>query len=568
MDNSLLNIKNLRVKYKLEDESIRGVDGLSLSIKRGESLGVIGESGSGKSSLAMAIMGLIKEPNRVKGEILFRGKDINSLGKKELNKLRWKKMALVFQNSLDILNPLLTIHEQIDEVLRRHTGLSNGDIQARISYLLEEVGLSPDLASSYPHELSGGMRQRVLISMALACEPELLIVDEPTSALDMVSKNEIIKLLSELHRENNFALLVISHELDTVLKLTSNIAVMYSGTIVERGPSREVIIEPMHSYTKGLLNSSPAINPFGDMWGIPNELAGAEKSGCPFRARCTQTIDLCREKRPGLKYISKSREVACNRGGIATILESSDISKAYKTKSRSVRACVDCHIEVKSGEIVALIGESGSGKTTLAKILAGILKADKGKVFFEGEALDGNNFTSRERGIQIVFQDPFSSLNERLSVKEIIAEPMKVIKKMTIDSLEDDLREILREVQLENDDKFLNRKCHTLSGGQRQRLSLARALILRPKLLIADEISSMLDPSTQANILRLLKSLQNEKSFSMVYITHDLAVARKIADRIYVMSEGEIVEEGLASKVFSNPRHEYTRRLVEEGMII
>lgn len=568
MDNSLLNIKNLRVKYNLDDEVIKGVDDLSFSMRRGESLGIIGESGSGKSSLAMAIMGLIKEPNQVKGEILFHGEDINSLGKKKLDMLRWKKMAIVFQNSLDILNPLLTIHEQIYEVLARHTDLSKVEIHERIADLFARVGLKADLAGSYPHELSGGMRQRVLIAMALSCEPELLIVDEPTSALDMISKNEIIKLLSDLYKENKFALLVISHELDTVLKLTSNIAVMYSGTIVERGYTSEVIREPMHVYSKGLLNSSPAINPFGDMWGIPNQLREGEKNGCPFRNRCTQTIDLCKEERPSLKYVSKDREVACNRGGIASILKASGISKTYKSKHRSVRACIDCDIEVKSGEIVALIGESGSGKTTLAMILAGILISDKGEILFEESPVDGNNFTSRENGIQIVFQDPFSAINEKLSVKEIISEPLKIIKKMSADSLEDDIRKILREVQLPNDDSFLNRKCYTLSGGQRQRVSLARSLIVRPKLLIADEISSMLDPSTQANILRLLKKLQNEKGFSMLYITHDLAVARKIADRIYVMSEGKILEDGVASKIFLNPRHEYTKELVGEAINI
>lgn len=565
MENSLLTVEKLVVKYNLDNEIIKGVDDLSFSIKKGESLGIIGESGSGKTSMAMAIMGLIKDPGEVKGNIIFNGKDINGLGKKQLNFLRWKKIAIVFQNSLDVLNPLLTIHEQIYEVLVKHTKLSEKAIHERIHDLFIKVGLSLDIIYSYPHELSGGMRQRVLIAMALSCEPELLIVDEPTSSLDMVSKNEIIKLLSDLYKDNKFALLVISHELDTILKLTSNICVMYSGTIVERGKTSEVITNPMHTYTKGLLNSSPAINPFGDMWGIPNERITSDNLGCPFKDRCTQSIDLCKFQKPKLKYITKDREVACNRGGIVRILKASNISKAYKTKVRPLKACINCAMEIKSGEIVALIGESGSGKTTLASILAGILKSDKGQVLFEENLVSGNNCTSRENGIQMVFQDPFSAINEKLSVIEVISEPLKIMKKLSGDSLESLVRKTLKEVQLPNDNKFINRKCYTLSGGQRQRVSLARSLIVKPKLLIADEISSMIDSSTQANILRLLKKLQNEKGFSVLYITHDLAVARKIADRIYVMSKGKIVETGSSAKIFFKPQDDYTKRLIAQG---
>lgn len=568
MNNSLLNIKNLSVKYKLEDGMIKAVDNLNLAIDKGESLGIIGESGSGKTSIAMAIMGLIKKPSEVKGKILYNGEDINGLSKKQMDEYRWKKMALVFQNSLDILNPLLTIHEQIYEVLDRHTNLSKIEINERIDELLIKVGLNLDITYCYPHELSGGMRQRVLIAMALSCEPDLLIVDEPTSALDMISKTEIIKLLSDLYKESNFALLVISHELDTVLKLTSNICVMYAGSVVERGKTSQVITSPRHTYTKGLLNSSPAINLFGDMWGIPDERKKFEDIGCPFKNRCTQSIEICESKKPSLAYISTNREVACNRGGIVTVLRGENISKRFKCKDRSIDACVDCDINIKSGEVVALIGESGSGKTTLASILSGIGSPDKGEIIFEDNLVKGNNFTSKVNGMQMVFQDPFSALNEKLSIKEAIAEPLKIIKNIPLDSMEDKIKNILREVQLPDDDIFLDRKCYTLSGGQRQRVSLARSLIVEPKILIADEISSMLDPSTQANILRLLKKLQNEKGFSMLYITHDLAVARKIADRIYVMSEGKIVENGTSSKIFSNPEHKYTKKLIGQGLNI
>lgn len=568
MNNSLLNIKDLSVEYSVEGEILKAVDNLGLSINRGESLGIIGESGSGKTSLAMAIMGLIKEPAKVKGEILIDGEEINGLPKKQLNLLRWKKIAIVFQNALDILNPVLTIYEQIYEVLKQHTALLKYEIDEKIKDLFIKVGLEPGLLQCYPHQLSGGMRQRVLIAMALSCEPELLIVDEPTSALDMVSKNEIIKLLSELYRENNFALLVISHELDTVLKLTSKVCVMYSGSIVERGDTSQVIKNPIHTYTKGLLNSSPAVNPFGDMWGIPQEIKRYESRGCPFKNRCTQSIEICGDIKPSLKKVSENREVACNRGGIVTILRGENITKTFKCKDRALRACNGCDIQVRSGEIVALIGESGSGKTTLASILVGILKSDQGKVLFEDKTVNGNNFTSKENGMQMVFQDPFSAINEKLSIRQVISEPLNIIRKALPISLESEIKQILEDVQLPSDDNFINRKCYTLSGGQRQRVSLARSLIAKPKILIADEISSMLDPSTQANILRLLKKLQNEKGFSMLYITHDLAVARKIADRIYVMSKGEILENGTAAKVFLNPENLYTKKLIATALNI
>ena len=566
MNQPLLTVNNLTVEYHIKGTSLRGVDDLSFSLHKGESFGIIGESGSGKTSMAMAIMGLIKSPCKAIGNIVLDGKEINGLSQKDLELIRWKKIAIVFQNSLDILNPLLRIYEQLYEVMAKHTDLSKGQINEKIALLLTQVGLEPTLSSSYPHELSGGMRQRVLIAMALSCDPDVLIVDEPTSALDMVSKNQIIGLLSQLHKEKQFAMLVISHELDTVLQLTSNLGVMYGGFLVEKGMTKDVIENPKHSYTKGLLNASPAVNPFGDMWGIPGERAGHVHSGCPFQNRCTQSIDLCKKEKPSLEHVEANREVACNRGGIVTILKARDISKSFHCSDRSVTACNQCHMDIKSGEIVALIGESGSGKTTLASILSGMTRADLGEVLFEDHLVSGNNFTAREHGIQMVFQDPFSAINEKLTIGQAIGEPLKIIKGISSASLEREIANILRDVQLPSDAAFISRKCHTLSGGQRQRVSLARSLMTKPRLLIADEISSMLDPSTQANILRLLKQLQNQKGFSMLYITHDLPLARKIADVVYVMSEGKIVEFGPTAQVFTAPKSPYTQRLIGAGI--
>lgn len=565
MNRPLLKIENLSVEYEIDNEIIKGVNDLNLSINEGERLGIIGESGSGKTSMAMAIMGLIKAPGIVKGSICYDEKDINKLSKDELNTLRWKKIAIVFQNSLDVLNPLLTIHEQIYEVVIRHTELSKSKANKKVIALLKSVGLNSDLKNCYPHQLSGGMRQRVLIAMAIACDPELLILDEPTSALDTISKNEIIELILNLYEKNKFALLAISHELDTILKLTSRMAVMYSGSIVEKGHTLEIIKNPMHTYTRGLLNSSPSLNPYADLWGIPNRSKKLKNIGCPFRSKCTQSIELCKKNKPKLKYISLEREVACNRGGIVTLLQGKDIEKTYKYKGKTISACKNCEIEIKSGEVIVLIGKSGSGKTTLAGILAGIIKPNSGYISFDNTLVSGNNFTSKENGIQMVFQDPFSAINENLNIREVIGEPLEIIKKYSHDEIEEKIIKVLEEVQLPKDKKFLLRKCHTLSGGQRQRVALARSLIMEPKLLIADEISSMLDPSTQANILRLLKKLQNEKGFSMLYITHDLGVARKIANKVYVMNNGKILERGNSVKIFSQPENDYTKKLVEKG---
>lgn len=566
MYKSLLRVEHLSVDYKLNNGEVNAVRDVSFSLNQGDSLGIIGESGSGKTSLAMALMGLIKEPGEVRGNVYYEDVDINSLSKREIKSIRWNKIALVFQNSLDVLNPLLTIYEQISEVIVKHLKLSKENTSKRVKELLKMVGLSIETKDYYPHQLSGGMRQRVLIAMALACDPEVLIVDEPTTALDAVYKNEIIKLLSELHEEKKFALLVISHELETISHITSKVNVMYSGCILEKGITSEVLKNPMHTYTRGLLDSSPVINPYRDLWGIPGESGGSKESGCPFRKRCTQSIEICNTRVPKLEYVSLERQVACHRGGIVTLLEGKNINKTYKNKKTSVKACENCSIKIRSGEIVALIGESGSGKTTLAGILSGTILPQGGEVVFEEKLVSGNNCTSIKNGMQIVFQDPFSSINERFSIEEAISEPLRIIKEDSYEKIKIEVKKALEEVQLPNDENFLNRKCYTLSGGQRQRVSIARSLVMRPKLLIADEITSMLDPSTKANIIRLLKGLQNKNGFSMLYITHDLPIARKIADRVYVMHNGKIVEQGIASKIFSAPADDYTKKLVKKGM--
>ncbi|MCS4470174.1 ABC transporter ATP-binding protein [Clostridium botulinum] len=556
----LLIVRDLSVYYENE-KLYKAVDNVSFTLKTGENIGVIGESGSGKTSIAMAIMGLLRANVKVQGEIIYEDKNILKLKNEEKNKYRWNKIALVFQNSLEALNPVLNIKEQILEVIYKHLHINKKEALDKVKDLLKMVALSEDIGEEYPHNLSGGMRQKVLIAMALACDPQVLIVDEPTSALDNISKNEIIKLLKMLQNKNNMTMIVISHDLYVIDKLTTKLEVMYKGNLLEEGYTKEIINNPMHTYTRGIINSSIEINPFGDLWGIPNEEVSSEE-GCTFYGRCVQRSVLCKENKPGLSKISDRRKVCCNKGGIINLLTANSLRKVYKTKYKKVSAVNYCNLSIRSGEIVSLIGESGSGKSTLANILSGILKPDEGQVYFNDEKLEGNKFTSKKFGIQIIFQDPISAINSSFTIMEAIREPLDIIKDGSIEDRNNKALQVLSKVQLPTEKYFVNKKCNELSGGQRQRVSIARALIMEPTLLIADEISSMLDPSTKANILRLLKQLQNLNGFSMLYITHDINLAKKISDKILVMNSGKIVESGSVLEVLNNPKNVCTKRLI------
>ncbi|MBA4508262.1 ABC transporter ATP-binding protein [Clostridium sporogenes] len=556
----LLIVRDLSVYYENE-KLYKAVDNVSFTLKTGENIGVIGESGSGKTSIAMAIMGLLKANSKVQGEIIYKDKNILKLKDEEKDGYRWDKIALVFQNSLEVLNPVLNIKEQILETIYKHSHIDRKEALNKVKNLLKMIRLSEDIGEEYAHNLSGGMRQKVLIAMALACDPEVLIVDEPTSALDNISKNEVIKLLKALQNKNNMTMIVISHDLYVIDKLTTKLEVMYKGNLLEEGYTKEIINNPMHTYTRGIINSSIEINPFGDLWGIPNEEASEEK-GCAFYGRCVQRGILCREKKPNLSEISDRRKICCNKGGIVNLLTAHSLKKIYRTKYKKVSAVNYCDINIRSGEIVSLIGGSGSGKSTLANILSGILKPDEGQVYFNDEKLEGNKFTSRKFGIQIIFQDPMSAINNSFTIMEAIREPLDIIKDGSVEERNNKALQVLKKVQLSTEKSFVNKKCNELSGGQRQRVSIARALIMEPTLLIADEISSMLDPSTKANILRLLKQLQNVNGFSMLYITHDINLAKKISDKILVMNKGEIVEAGSVLEVLNNPKNICTKRLI------
>jgi len=561
-----LQIESLCVRYR-QGGLINAVHNVSFTLNPGERLGIIGESGSGKSTLAMTIMGLLENSAQSSGSIRFAGTELISLPEREKELYRWSRIAIVFQNNLDVLNPVISVGDQIAECITRHLHIKKSFAKERTEALLEMVRLEPSLSGAYPHQLSGGMRQKVLIAMALSCNPEILIVDEPTMALDAVSKNEIVRLLIRLQEERNFSLLVISHELPVIAAMTSRLMVMYTGNVVEEGDTKEVLNDPLHPYTRGLIYASPAIYPYRDMWGIPGEIHIANENQCPFFSRCNQRVERCLNENPDLEAVYGDRRVACLRGGIITLLSGLGIKKTYRVKDREINACSGCDIQIKAGEVAALIGESGSGKTTLAGILSGILNADSGEVCFEGRKVSGNSETSKPNGIQMVFQDPLSATNEHLTIREIVQEPLDIIKKGTRDERLCEVRAVLRQVQLPCNDSFLLRRGYTLSGGQRQRVAIARALIMSPKLMVADEITSMLDPSNAANLLRMLKGLQNAHGFAMIYVTHDLALAQKISDKVYVMHKGSIVEHGTVSEVFCHPREKYTQALLQNASV-
>jgi len=531
-----LSIKNLTVSFPCNQ--VVAIKNINFVLKTGEVIGLIGESGSGKSTLAQTLLGLKHENGQYLGEIRFGTHELLSMNDTQLNKsVRWSRIALVFQNSNQILNPVLSIEAQLRECLSNHTRLPNTEIQTRIHEQFNRVGLHLKWLSAYPHQLSGGMRQKVLIAMALICEPDYLVIDEPTASLDRSARKEIIDLLRDLIVSGP-GILLISHDIALIMALCQTIMVIYDGMLVERGNRNELLKTPHHPYTRGLLSSSPDISLYRDLWGIP-ESARVAIRGCPFQFRCHQSTETCTLVLPDLTKLSSTHHIACTQGGLITRLKATQINKTYKYgHNKTVNACVDCNFEILAGEVVALIGETGSGKSTLASIISGLLKPDSGEIVFNERVLAGNSETSRYGGLQIVFQDPTSALNEHFTIEQAVKEPLDICKEGTNLWRLNQVKVVLKLVGLSDTPLFIQRHVFTLSGGQRQRLAIARALIMNPCVLIADEITSALDPSTQANIIRLLKGLQNSCGFSMLFVTHNLALARKIADRLLVMKNG------------------------------
>ncbi len=546
----MLEIKDLVVSYN----GTKILNGVNLKLMQGDSLAIIGESGAGKTTLGMAVMGFVN--GSVSGQILLKEKNLTSLREEEMRSLRGREIAMVFQNVEDALNPLHDIHGQVQEAMTVHNNGTKSAASARAYRLLEAVGLDREKAESFPHQLSGGERQRALIAMALANDPDVLILDEPTASLDSLTKSDILELLKAATAGK--ISMVITHDISTAARLSKTMAVLYAGKIVEMGKTGDLLKNPRHPYTRGLIRSYPNMTTTKDLQGIPGRMAHGV-GGCPFHERCTQSLETCALREPKLQELD-GRLIACHRGGIVPLMRLERITKAFGKRA----ILKDVNIMLLEGETLAVVGESGSGKTTLARVAIGLYDPDEGDVLLEEDPV-GKRDLEFYRKVQMIYQNPKESLSHRMSVFDLVKEPLDVQKLGNAEERKSRVKQALEDVELSTDDHFLGRYPHQLSGGEAQRVAIARAMVLQPKLLIADEPTSALDASVQAKILRLLMDLQEKRGLSILFITHDIALARKVSDKIAVLHRGQVVEEGPTSEVIASPQHEYTKILLEHA---
>jgi len=593
-DRPLLEVRNLSVTLPVGERKLHVVRDVSFTLARGEALGVVGESGSGKSMTSLALMNLLPRNAIREAATLRLGEhDLLAMDRQDFSRsLAGKRMAMIFQEPMTSLNPVYTIGQQIMEMTTPSSAKSAKDIRDRAVYLLERIGI-PDAAGrlkQYPHELSGGLRQRVMIAMMLMNEPDLLIADEPTTALDVTVQASILKLLMELRKELGMALILVSHDLGVVSQSMDKIAVMYAGELVETGAVADVLGAPQHPYTQGLLASIPAARDGGErLPSIPGTVPAlfAPPKGCVFAPRCIHVQPECRASHPPelsadddhlyrCVMTPDSGRIALDRPPAARATVSTAASNALLSarnvgctftirtgllaKSKTLTAVDNVSLDLAEGEIVALVGESGSGKSTLARILLGLQAPDKGEVLIAGTPVQSVPPFERAKLVQPVFQDPYSSLNPRKTIGQSIGRPLELHGQQSAAERRKIVEQTMELVGLPK--RLLNNYPSQLSGGQRQRVAIARAIILKPKLLICDEPTSALDVSVQAQILNLLLDLRDELGLSYLLITHDLAVVDCVATRIAVMHRGRIVELGSKDDVLSAPGHPYTRTLL------
>lgn len=551
-----LEVRGLTVSYG----SLHVLREVSFSLRPGEPLAVVGESGTGKTTLALALTGLVAGTCR--GEAIFGGRNLLELTRDDWPKLRGQEIGFVPQNVEDALHPLYPALEQVAEAIAAHSGgRGRADKKAareRAGELLQLMELAPDRWYLYPHQLSGGEKQRVLLAMALANKPQLLILDEPTASLDVLTRAGIIELICRFSRE--YLTLVVTHDLAAAAAASLRVAVLYGGRIVEDGPTGAVLQEPRHPYTRGLVRSYPNMTTTKDLQGIPGRMT-PDVGGCAFHPRCTQRLDICFSQVP-LLVTTGERQLACHRGGIIPLLEVKEVDKSFS----GFRVLQDVSLTLYEGETLALVGASGSGKTTLARCIMGLEVPEAGEICLESQPCPAYKGGGRSkdfyRRVQMIFQNPGETLDHRLSVLQAIQEPLEVQGTGERAFWLEKVKKVLEEVELPASEEFLARYPHQLSGGEKQRVAIARALVLEPKLLIADEPTAALDASIQAKIVRLLLNLQERRGLAILFITHDLALARKVSDRLAVMHQGRIVEEGPTAQVLAAPRHSYTRRLL------
>ncbi len=564
----MLNVRNLTVKYHTSQGDLPVLDRTNLSVKKGEKLGIIGESGSGKTSLALALTGL--SDGYIQGSVTFNEEELLLKSREDWEQLRGSTISIVMQQAGEMLTPVIPLIKQVMETFLKLFPHQHEEALRRAAYMLQRVGLKEDLFYRYPYTLSGGEVQRALLAMALINEPELLILDEPVSSLDALTKADILELLEEVTID--CTMIVISHDLHTVGRLADRTAVLYCGSLLETAPTAQILQTPQHPYTRALVRSYPSIYGLKELQGIRGDFPslGERPGGCPFHTRCTQALEVCSREHPRPVEKSPGWFLSCHRGGVIELLRGTQISQRYmlekkKEQERYLEAVRDIDIFLLEGEVFALVGESGSGKSTLGRILAGVDTPYKGKVYFQGKELQNLSREEKKaarRGLQMLFQNSGEALSHRMTVLDLVSEPLLIQEIGDQQSKHEAVRRCLQWVHLPGDEHFLNEYPHHLSGGELQRVALARALVLEPRVLIADEPSASLDASVQAKVIKLLLKLQNERGFALFLITHDLAMAARASDRMGVMHNGVIVEEGPASNILRNPLHPYTQSLV------
>ncbi|WEJ58798.1 ABC transporter ATP-binding protein [Devosia sp. FJ2-5-3] len=599
---TVLSVRNLSINAKAADGGvIELVRDVSFDVYENEVLGIVGESGSGKSLTMLAVLGLLGPGLSIAGgSIVLRGQELTSLSFAELRKVRGKSVSIIFQDPLTTLNPVLKIGDQIAEAIRLHNPKKSGaEIQARVIELLSLVGIpNPERrATQFPNEFSGGMRQRVVIAMAMANEPDLLIADEPTTALDVTIQAQVMKVLAEVRARTGAAMVLITHDLGLVSEYADRLAVMYSGRVVEQAPGSKLFDTPEHPYTAGLIASLPKVDQkVSALYSIPGFVPDPRKrpQGCAFQPRCAigQNRPECSASDPALRATDSDRNVACHFAEVTpdwlaeqralsaapvdhvaandadtqlkSALKVEHLNKVFNVRGKAFRphklhALRDISFDLKSGKTLGIVGESGCGKSTLARVLLRLAEASGGEVYLNGEpffTLRGQALRNKRKELQVVFQDPYSSLDPRMTIHDVIAEPLRISGNYSRARV----NELLEYVGLPPEAGL--RRSPEFSGGQRQRIAIARSLALNPDVLILDEAVSALDVSIQAQVINLLMKLQKDLGLTYVFISHDLSVVRHISDEVVVMYLGRIIEQGKTEDVFDSPSHPYTRALL------
>lgn len=598
---NILEINDLEISFDTNMGEVQAVRGVSLDLKKGETLAIVGESGSGKSVVCKSLMRLNPTGQINNGEILFKDYNIVNLSEKQLRKIRGAQISIVFQDPMTSLNPTMTIGKQVMESLRYHKGMTKNQAKKRAIELLKLVGITEaeQRMKEYPHQFSGGMRQRVVIAIALSCDPEILIADEPTTALDVTIQAQILDLLNELKKRLGMSIIFVTHDLAVVSNIADRVAVMYAGRIVEIGKTKEIFHNPQHPYTWGLLGSIPVINDgHGELVTIPGTPPNLlnPPAGDAFAYRNQYALNIDFKKQPPMFKVTETHYAATwllheyapkvNRPEFnfldsqttegrklivqdnidkKKIVEVSNLKVYFESNNRTVKAVDGVSLDIYEGETLGIVGESGSGKSTLGRAILGLYQPTSGNVYFKNESVYMNRTYKEKlrlnRQMQMIFQDPYSSLNPRMTVGDIIAEGIDI---HNIGVNKEDrykiIGKLLQTIGLKSE--HINRYPHEFSGGQRQRIGIARALAVNPEFIVADEPISALDVSVQAQVINLLNKLKRSNYLTYMFITHDLSMARYISDRIAVMFKGEIVEIAESNRLFATPLHPYTRSLL------